>query len=81
MRTVYLSDEDFSVVSDVMGAAIDGQHVLIAFMSGKFGPDSPQVQAELARQVVLEEADRSLRGVSGWRGGGDKNPRRKTPCS
>lgn len=81
MKTVYLSDEDFSVVSDVMGAAIDGQSILIAMMEGRFGPDSPEAKAERARQVVLEEADRSLRGVSSWRAGGDKNPRRKTPRS
>lgn len=76
MRTVYLSDEDFAEVSAVMAAAMDGQDVLIEVLARRFGTDSDQVKVERARLDRLEEADRSLRGTSSWRAGGDKNPRR-----
>lgn len=76
MKTVYLSDEDFAEVCAAMTAAMDGQDVLIEVLSGRFGPDSDQVKVERARLARLEEADRSVRGVSSWRSGGDKNPRR-----
>lgn len=77
MRAIYLSDEDFAEVHGALTAAMDGQDVLIAMLSNRFGADSDQVAAERARLARMEEADRSLRGVSSWRSGGDKNPRRR----
>lgn len=76
MRTVYLSDVDFAEVHAAMTAAMDGQDVLIATLAARHGIDSDQVKAERERLAKMEEADRSLRGVSSWRSGGDKNPRR-----
>jgi len=76
MRAIYLSDEDFAEVHGALTAAMDGQDVLIAMLSSRFGADSAQVEAERVRLARMEEADRSLRGVSSWRSGGDKNPRR-----
>ena len=76
MKTVNLSDEDFAEVHAAMAAAMDGQDVLLAVLAARFGPDSDQVKVERARLARMEEADRSLRGVSSWRSGGDKNPRR-----
>ena len=77
MKTVNLSDEDFAEVHAAMAAAMDGQDVLLAVLAARFGPDSDQVKVERARLARMEEADRSLRGVSSWRSGGDKNPRRR----
>jgi hypothetical protein len=76
MRTVRLSDEDFAEVHAAMTAAMDGQDVLLEVLAARFGPDSDLVKVERARLASMEEADRSLRGVSSWRSGGDKNPRR-----
>lgn len=76
MRTVYLSDEDFAEVHGAMTAAMDGQDVLIEVLTARFGADSDEVKVERTRLARLEAADRSLRGVSSWRSGGDKNPRR-----
>jgi hypothetical protein len=76
MRTVHLSDEDFAEVYAALVSAMDGQDLLLEALAARFGHDSDQVAAERARLARMEEADRSLRGVSGWRFGGDKNPRR-----
>lgn len=76
MRTVRLSDEDFTEVHAAMTAAMDGQEARLDALAAQFGADSDQVAAERARLARMEEADRSLRGVSSWRSGGDKNPRR-----
>lgn len=76
MKTVHLSDEDFAEVHAAMTAAMDGQDVLLEVLAARFGLDSDQVKVERARLARMEEADRSLRGVSSWRSGGDKNPRR-----
>lgn len=76
MKTVRLSDEDFVEVRAAMTAAMDGQDVLLDALAALHGADSDQVKSERARLARMEEADRSLRGVSSWRSGGDKNPRR-----
>lgn len=76
MKTVYLSDVDFSEVRAAMAAAMDGQDVLLDALAMQHGVDSEQVKVEQERLARMEEADRSLRGVSSWRSGGDKNPRR-----
>lgn len=76
MRTVHLSDEDFAEVHAAMTVAMDGQDVLLEMLVVRFGPESDQAKTERARLARMEEADRSLRGVSSWRSGGDKNPRR-----
>lgn len=76
MKTVYLSDVDFSEVCAVMAAAMDGQDVLLDALAAQHSVDSDQVTVERARLARMQEADRSLRGVSSWRSGGDKNPHR-----
>lgn len=76
MKTVLLSDEDFTEVHAAMTSAMDGQEARLDALAAQFGRDSGQVVVELARLARMEEADRSLRGVSSWRSGGDKNPRR-----
>lgn len=82
MKTVNLSDEDFAEVHAALAAAMDGQDVMLEVLAARFGSDSDQVKVERARLARMEEADRSLRGVSSWRSGGDKNPRRrKQPVS
>lgn len=82
MRTVHLSDEDFAEVHAALTAAMDGQDVMLEVLAARFGSDSDQVKVERVRLARMEEADRSLRGVSSWRSGGDKNPRRsKQPVS
>lgn len=82
MKTVHLSDEDFAEVHAALTAAMDGQDVMLEVLAARFGSDSDQVKVERARLARMEEADRSLRGVSSWRSGGDKNPRRsKQPVS
>lgn len=82
MKTVYLSDESFAELHSVVTAAMDGQDVLIATLVAQQGSGSDQVKAERERLARMEEADRNLRGVSSWRSGGDKNPRRsKLPVS
>ena len=82
MKTIRLSDEDFAEVHAAMTAAMDGQDVLLEVLAARFGHESDQVKAERVRLARMEEADRSLRGVSSWRSGGDKNPRhRKQPVS
>jgi len=76
MKTVNLSDDDFAEVLATMTAALDGQVVLIQVLAGRFGLESDEVAVERARLGRLEEASRSLRGVSGWRAGYlDKSPR------
>ncbi|CDG86153.1 hypothetical protein GJA_5566 [Janthinobacterium agaricidamnosum NBRC 102515 = DSM 9628] len=56
---------------------MDGQDVLLEALEERFGPGADQVAAERVRLARMEEADRSLRGVSSWRSGGDANPRRR----
>lgn len=70
MKTVYLSDVDFEEISIAMADAIHGQAVLIDFLAGRHGPGSDQVKKASERLARVEEADRSLRGVSSWRGKG-----------
>lgn len=70
MRTIYLSDTDFEEISAALTDTINGQGVLIDFLAGRFGPDSDQVKKASERLARAEEADRSLRGVSSWRGKG-----------
>lgn len=77
MRTVRLSDEDFAELHAAITAAMDAQDVLLEALEEQFGQGSHQVATELVRLARMEEADRSLRGASSWRSGGDKNPRRR----
>lgn len=82
MRTVHLSEQDFSEVHAAMVAAMDGQDVLITVLVSRLGESSKEVKVETERYERMAEAERSLRGVSSWRSGGDKNPRqRKIPSS
>lgn len=82
MKTVRLSDDDFVEVHAAMTAAMDAQDALLDKLAVQFGQSSDQVKVEQERLARMEEADRSLRGVSSWRSGGDKNPRRskRTVC-
>lgn len=59
-----------------MVAAMNGQDMLLDALAEQYGSDSDQVTVERARLAKMQEADRSLRGVSSWRSGGDKNPHR-----
>jgi predicted ABC-type transport system involved in lysophospholipase L1 biosynthesis ATPase subunit len=68
MKTVYLSDTDFEEISSAMVDAMNGQSMLMDFLAGRYGPDSDQVKKAGERLVRLEEAERSLKGVSSWRG-------------
>lgn len=70
MKTVYLSDTDFEEIKVAMVDTINGQAVLIDFLAGRYGLDSDQVKKASERLARLEEADRSIRGVSSWRGKG-----------
>ncbi len=70
MKTVYLSDTDFEEICAALVDTMNGQTVLIDFLTGRYGPDSDQVKKASERLARAEEADRSLRGVSSWRGKG-----------
>ena len=81
MRTVYLSDENFREVHAAMVTAMDNQDLMITVLVSRFGEASEQVKSETERYERMADAERSLRGVSSWRSGGDKSPPRRKPSS
>ena len=72
MKAVQLSDEGFAVVAAALEAQGEGALMVVDLLSARRGPDSPEVQAELAKFEHLASAARELHGISTWRSNGGR---------
>lgn len=68
MKTLYMHDEHFTTVCDVLRGALHAQRLTIDFLSEQCGADSERVKAEMARFKQLVSAEENFReDLSAWR--------------
>lgn len=70
MKTVRLTDEAFQEIASALEDKANGQEVLIEFLTGRFGPESEQVQSEIGAMARLQAAALDFHGMSTWRSNG-----------
>lgn len=56
MRTIRLTDEAFQEVAAALEDKASGQDVLIEVLTGRYGPESEQVQSEIEAMARLQAA-------------------------
>lgn len=71
MKTVHLTEEGFAEVAAALEERGQGALMLVDLFLARYGAESAQVQAELAKFERLASAARELYVISTWR----SNPR------
>lgn len=70
MKTVRLTDEAFDEIAAALESKAHGQDALIELLTGRFGPESEQVQSEIGAMARLKAAALDFHGISSWRSNG-----------
>jgi hypothetical protein len=68
VKTVRLTDEAFEEIARALEEQGEGKGVLLEFLTGRFGPESDQVKAEVLAMERLKAAALDFHGIS-WRSG------------
>ena len=70
MKTIHLSDEAYAEVAAALEEQGKGMVMAVDLLTARFGPESEQVQGELASFTRLASAAFEFYGVSSWRSSG-----------
>ena len=70
MKTIRLTDEAFQEIAAALEDKANGQDVLIEVLTGRYGPESEQVQSEIEAMARLQAAALDFHGMSSWRSNG-----------
>lgn len=73
MKTIQLSDEAYAEIAAALEEKGTGLGMTIHVLTTRFGPESEQVQGELANFTRLAAAALEFYGVSSWRNNGGRS--------
>jgi ABC-type branched-subunit amino acid transport system ATPase component len=68
MKTIRLTDEAFEQIVRALEAQGEGKGALLEVLTGRYGPQSAQVEAETLAMENLKAAALEFHGIS-WRSG------------